>query len=398
MCILPKLSAAATPENWVATWGSSQLRAEGADNLPKHPFDGATLRQTVRISVGGDRLRLRLSNAFGERPLFLRSVYVEPTRTGKGGTVAPHIQLPVLFNGGASAMIPAGAEYVSDAVSMTVPPLSDLTITILIEKAPASITTHAGARATSLLVSGDHVLEDTFSSPESFPHWYFLSGVDVQGIPSVVSIVTLGDSITDGNGSSTDANERWPDVLAARLSKAHIGIVNRGIGGNRILQDGLGPNALARFDRDVLATTGARYLIVLEGVNDIGVLDRTEAHPVETHNALVTALEAAFVQMVARAHSDGIAVFGGTVMPFQGSDYYHPSVQSEADRTTLNQWVRTSGVFDAVIDFDKAMRDPSKPGFLDPVVDSGDHLHPNPIGYKRMGELIPLDLFQGPNH
>ena len=393
-CILTGMSVAATPQSWVATWGSSQMRADGADNLPKQPFDDATLRQVVRVSVGGMKLRLRLSNAFGNRPLVLRSVYVGPSRSSKTGSIDPHSQLPVLFDGNASVTIPAGAEYVSDAVLMTVPPLSDVTITILIDKAPSSITTHSGSRATSFLVSGNHVLDDQLSSPESFTHWYFLAGVEVQGIPNAVSVVTLGDSITDGHGASTDANDRWPDVLAARLSKAHIGVVNRGIGGNRVLEDGLGPNALARFDRDVLATPGARYLIVLEGVNDLGGLDRNEVHSLETHNALVRSLEAAFVQIVALAHSNGIAVFGGTVTPFRSSNYYHPSDQSEADRNALNQWIRTSGVFDAVIDFDKAMRDSSQPGLLDPEVDSGDHLHPNAVGYKRMGELVPLDLFQ----
>lgn len=369
------------------------MPASGADNLPKQPFNGATLRQVVRVSIGGEKLRLRLSNAFGDSPLILRSVFVGPSRSSKGGVIDPHSQFPVLFNGNASAMIPAGAEYLSDAVLMTVPPLSDVTITMLIERAPHSITSHDGARATSFLVSGNHVLDDHFSSPESFTHWYFLAGVEVQGISNVASVVTLGDSITDGHGSSTDANNRWPDVLAARLSKVHLGVVNRGIGGNRVLQDGLGPNALARFDRDVLATPGARYLIILEGVNDIGVLDRTESHTVETHNALVREIEAAYVQIVARAHSQGIAIFGGTVMPFRGSNYYHLSDQTEADRNALNQWIRTSGVFDSVIDFDKAMRDPSRPDHLDPAVDCGDHLHPNPTGYMRMGELVPLDLF-----
>jgi len=393
MYILPVVSVAATPGNWVATWGSSQLRADGADNLPKQPFSGTTLRQVVRISIGGTKLRLRLSNAFGDGPLVLRSVYVSPSGPGKSGVVDPHTQLPVLFNGNAIAMIPAGAEYVSDAVSMTVPPLSDVTITMLIEAAPRSITTHSGARATSFLVSGDHVRDERLSAPETFAHWYFLAGVEVQGISKAASVVTLGDSITDGHAASTDANERWPDVLAARLSKAQIGVVNRGIGGNRVLADGLGPSMLARFDRDVTATPGARYLIVLEGVNDLGGLDRTSVHDSQAHDALVKALETAFVQIVARAHSQGLAVFGGTITPYRGSDYYHPSDQSEADRNALNHWIRTSGVFDSVIDFDKAMRDPSKPSFLDPEVDSGDHLHPNPIGYKRMGELVSLDLF-----
>jgi lysophospholipase L1-like esterase len=396
--IFPNISVAATPETWVATWGSSQMRADGADNLPKQTFDGATLRQSVRVSIGGAKLRLRLSNAFGDRPLILRSVYVGPSGSSKAGTIDSHSQLPVLFNGSASAMIPAGAEYVSDAVSMTVAPLSDLTITIVIEKAPSSITAHSGARATSFLVAGNHSLANKFSSAESFTRWYFLAGVEIQGGLNAASVVAFGDSITDGHGASTDANERWPDILATRLSMEHIGVVNRGIGGNRVLADGLGPNALARFDRDVLATPGARYLIVLEGVNDLGGLDRAEVHDPETHHALVAQLEAAFVQIAARAHSRGLAVFGGTVMPYRGSDYYHPSDLSEADRSVLNRWIRTSGVFDAVIDFDKAMSDPSHPDRLDPAVDSGDHLHPNPLGYKRMGELVPLDLFQEVNH
>jgi lysophospholipase L1-like esterase len=393
-CVFSDLSVAASPQNWVATWGSSQLRAAGADNLPKQSFDGATLRESVRVSIGGDKLRVRLSNAFGDSPLILRSVFVGPSRSTKGGVIDPHSQFPVLFNGNASAMIPAGAEYLSDAVLMTVPPLSDVTITMLIERAPHSITSHDGARATSFLVSGNHVLDDHLTSPESFTHWYFLAGIEVQGISNVGSVVALGDSITDGHAATTDANDRWPDVLASKLSKVHFGVVNRGIGGNRVLADGLGPSMLSRFDRDVLATPGARYLIVLEGVNDIGGLDRTESHTAETHSALVREIEAAYAQIVARAHSQGIAVFGGTVTPFRGSDYYRPSDRTEADRNALNQWIRTSGVFDAVIDFDKAMRDPSRPDHLDPAVDCGDHLHPNPTGYVRMGELVPLDLFR----
>ena len=210
--------------------------------------------------------------------------------------------------------------------------------------------------------------------------------------------MTLGDSITDGHGVALDTNARWPDELARRLSKAKIGVVNQGIGGNRVLEDGLGPNALARFGRDVLGTPGARYLIVLEGVNDLGGLDRVEVHSPEAHEAIVKALETAFVQMVERAHSHGIVVFGGTVTPYRGSDYYHPSQQSEADRIAFNEWIRTSGVFDAVIDFDKSMRDPAHPDRMDREVDSGDHLHPNPAGYKRMGEIVPLELFTHEKH
>ncbi len=209
--------------------------------------------------------------------------------------------------------------------------------------------------------------------------------------------MALGDSITDGHAATTNGNDRWTDVLAARLQSEkktrNIGVSNQGIGGNHLLTDGLGPNVLARFDRDVLAQAGVRWLIVFEGVNDLGGLARTAEVPAEQHAALVARLIAAYQQIIERAHAHGLRVYGATVTPYTGSGYYHPGSLSEADRQAVNAWIRAAGHFDAVIDFDAVVRDPAHPEQLLPAFDCGDHLHPSPAGYKALGESIPLDLF-----
>ena len=215
--------------------------------------------------------------------------------------------------------------------------------------------------------------------------------------PGAGSVVVLGDSITDGHGATTNGNDRWTDVLASRLQQSpatrNIGVFNAGIGGNHLLTDGLGPNALARFDRDVLAPAGVRWLIVFEGVNDLGGLTRTGEVPPAEHAALVQRLIAAYQQIIARAHAHGLRVIGATITPYAGSDYYHPGPLNEKDRQTLNDWIRATGHFDAVIDFDAVVRDPHQPDHLLPAYDCGDHLHPSPAGYRAMGEAISLSLF-----
>jgi lysophospholipase L1-like esterase len=391
--LLPYASASPVPR-WTATWGSSQLKPSGTDVLPLNLLENTSLRQVVHISIGGSRLRLHLSNAFGQSPLVLHSVRVGRGLEGKLGQVAQGSDAVVHFNGETIVSIPAGAEYTSDPISMSAPALSDVVVTMLIEKTPETLTFHAGSRATSFLLRGDHVADVRFDSPQTFAHWYFLAGLEVESDADTSAVVTLGDSITDGHGATTDANDRWTDVFASRLASKSIGVVNQGIGGNRILHDGLGPSALARFDRDVLGVPGARSLIIFEGVNDLGGLDRVEEHSQQIHDALVLQLEAALQQMTERAHAHGIRVYGGTITPYRGSGYYHPSDRSEADRQSLNRWIRTSHVFDGIIDFDALLRDPAHPDRMAAEYDSGDHLHPGPAGYKRMGEGIPLSLFK----
>jgi lysophospholipase L1-like esterase len=275
--------------------------------------------------------------------------------------------------------------------------LSDLAVTYYLDAPPARETSHPGSRATTWYVHGDFVTAATLPDPKPVDHWYQLSEVDVLAAPSAASISILGDSITDGHGATTNGNDRWTDVLAARLQSTHetrnIGVSNQGIGGNHLLTDGLGPSALARFDRDVLAPAGVRWVIVFEGVNDLGgVAQHAEVSP-EDHAAFVRRVLAAYKQIIARAHAHGLLVYGATITPYVGSGFYHPGPPSEADRQAVNQWIRTDGHFDAVIDFDAVVRDPQHPDQLLPAYDSGDHLHPSPTGYKAMGESIPLALF-----
>jgi lysophospholipase L1-like esterase len=228
-------------------------------------------------------------------------------------------------------------------------------------------------------------------------HWYQLTEIDVRTASEAGTVVALGDSTTDGHAATTNGNDRWPDVLAARLQASKktqdVGVSNQGIGGNHLLTDGLGPNVLARLDRDVMAPAGARWLIVFEGVNDLGGLARNGEVSADQHTALVEKVIAAYEQIVARAHAHGLRVYGATITPYTGSDYYHPGQWSEADRQAVNAWIRAVGHFDAVIDFDAVVRDPEHPEHLLPAFDCGDHLHPSPAGYKAMGESIPLSLF-----
>jgi lysophospholipase L1-like esterase len=270
-------------------------------------------------------------------------------------------------------------------------------VTFHLDSPPARETGHPGSRATSYCVHGDFVSAASLTDPKRVDHWYQVAEIDVQAAPAAAAVVAIGDSITDGHGATTDGNDRWTDVLAQRLESSsvtrNIGVSNQGIGGNHLLSDGLGPNALARFDRDVLAPAGVRWVIVFEGVNDLGGLARNGEVPATEHATLVQRILAAYEQMIARAHAHGLRVYGATITPYTGSAYYHPGPQSELDRQAVNQWIRASGHFDAVIDFDSVLRDPQNLERLLPAYDCGDHLHPSPAGYKAMGDAIPLDLF-----
>lgn len=382
--------------HWVGSWASSQQVPESNNSLAPEDLHDATLRQIVHLSIGGEMLRVRLSNAFGTAPLHVTSAHIALPESVASSTIVTTTDTPLTFSGHADVTIPAGADFLSDAVRFHADGLGSLAITMHVESAPAQQTGHPGSRATSYLAHGAAVSAAELPDAKKFEHWTILSGVDVVAGPKAYALVALGDSITDGHGAKTDANERWTDDLASRLqanrATAAIGILNEGIGGNHLLTDGLGPNALARFDRDVLAQAGVKYVLVLEGVNDLGALAREKETTSVQHDALVAAIEGAYEQIVERAHVHGLKVIGGTILPYMGSDYYHPAAANEADRQKVNAWIRTPGHFDAVVDFDKAIADPQEPDRLLPSYDSGDHLHPSSTGYKAMAATIPLSL------
>ncbi|MGC1872966.1 MAG: SGNH/GDSL hydrolase family protein [Acidobacteriaceae bacterium] len=383
--------------HWVGTWASSQQIPEPANVLPPDELRDATLRQIVHLSVGGQQLRVHLSNAFGTAPLRIDSMHIARPLSPSSDEIDVTTDKELTFGGSSDVIIPAGAEYISDPVDYPVSALSNLAISFHLSGPPARQTSHPGSRATSYVMHGNLVSAATLPNATKINHWYQIAGVDVTTPRDPVSIVALGDSITDGHATTTNGNDRWTDDLAERLQVSpatnRIGVLNQGIGGNHLLVNGLGPNALARFNRDVLAQTGVRYVIILEGVNDLGGLTRLGEVPTAEHEALVAHILAAYQQMILRAHAHGIEIIGGTITPYGGSDYYHPTARDELDRNTINAWIRAPGHFDAVIDFDKMVLDPSHPDRLLPSYDSGDHLHPSPAGYRAMANAIPLSLF-----
>jgi len=395
--VLLLLCGSALAQNWVASWATSQQLAEPRNSLAQPDLADLTLRQIVHLTLGGTELRLRISNRFGTTPLQVNAVHVARATSPKSPAIVAGSDKALTFSGRPDVTIPAGADYLSDPIAFRTTALSDLTITLHIDSTPPTQTGHPGSRANSYIAHGIDVSAADLPDAKKIEHWYFIAEIDVDAPPNSEAIVTLGDSITDGHGAVTDENNRWPDVLANRLqanaaTRRHA-VLNAGIGGNRLLLDGLGPNALARFDDDIVVPPGVKYVIVLEGINDIGTLAREHEVPQEEHDSLVRRMIAAYEQMVARAHAHGIKVFGATILPFVGSGYYHPGGASEADRQKVNEWIRAKGHFDAVIDFDKLTLDPEHPDRLLPKFDSGDHLHPSPAGYAAMGGAIPLTLF-----
>jgi len=388
--------AKAPTERWVASWATSQMVPQAKDALPAADVTDGTLRQTLRLSTGGGKIRVKLSNAFGTEPLKLAGAHVALAAAPGSARIDPASDRALTFSGRRETTIPAGAEYLSDPIDFPAAPLASLAITIRFDGAPpAQQTSHPGSRTTSWFGPGDQLAAAEVTG-KSLDRWFVIAGVDVQR-PAGASVVTFGDSITDGYGVTTNGNNRWPDILAARLqanpSTRDVGVLNAGIGGNRMLLDGLGPNAMARFDRDVLNQAGVKYVVLLEGVNDLGTLTREQPASPEVHAALVARMITSYDQMIRKARERGLKIYGATIMPYGGSGYYHPDAANEQDRQAINAWIRTPGRFDAVIDFDKLMRDPANPSKLAPAYDSGDGLHPSLAGYKAMAEAVPLDLF-----
>lgn len=383
---------------WVAAWGSSQFQPDANNALPSGSFADKTLREIVRTSIDGRRIRLRLSNLANAQPLTLKGVSVALARDPAHAAINPATLRTVRFDGRDDVIIPAGSDYWSDPIDLPVAALGDLAVSIAYGAEPATQTSHPGSRATSYLLSGDQRDAADMPGATTTDHWFQLSGVEVERCAPARVIVALGDSITDGHGTTTNANNRWTDVLSSRFQASPIyrntAVINQGIGGNRLLNDGLGPNALARFERDVLGQPGLSHIIVLEGINDLGTLTRDAPVSDGAHDRLVARMIGAYGQIIARAHARGVKVIGATVMPFTGSDYYHPDARNEADRQAVNDWIRAKGHFDGVIDFDAITRDPAHPERLLPAYDKGDHLHPGPAGYRAMGQAIALTLFK----
>ncbi len=384
-------AAPVVPVHWQASWASAQQVPEPRNALAAEDLTDATLRQILHTSVGGQSFRVRLSNAFGTAPLTFSNVHVARAVSSKAAAIDPASDHVLTFSGQATVTLPAGADYWSDPVNAALPAGSDVAVSLYYATPPAQQTSHPGSRATSYYAHGDHGADADLAGAKTVDHWFNLSGLDVAA--SGESIVVVGDSITDGHGATTNGNDRWTDVLARRITSRGIGVLNVGIGGGRVLQDGLGPNAAARFGRDVLAQTHARYVIVFEGINDIGTLTRDAPVDAAAHAAFVQRMETAYGQMIQSAHDHGLKIYGATILPFLGSAFYHPDAANEADRQALNAWIRDPAHYDGVVDFDAVMRDPQHPEQLRPEFDKEDHLHPNAAGYKTMGESVPLSLF-----
>lgn len=379
-------SVAAEDQHWVCTWGCGLQLTEPGNVPPAPGLAGNTLRQVVQATTGGNRLRVKFSNAYGTNAVVLNSVHLalndSPTATS---AVDPATDRELAFNGAPSAIIPAGQDLWSDPLDFHLPPLAKVSLTIYFGAASGKITGHPGSRTTSYLLPGNAAAATNLTGAVRTVHWYHLAALDVLAGSASKALVTLGDSITDGRGSTTDGNNRWPDDLARRLHTnsptASVAVVNMGIGGNGVF-GGLGPPATRRFGRDVLDPSGVRWVIIFEGVNDIGGGKAP---------AIAANLIAAYQQFSAQAQAQNIRVYGATITPFGGSGY--DSEGHEAARQTVNTWIRTNQVADAVIDFDAVVRDPSKPGRLKPAYDSGDHLHLSPSGYRAMADAIDLNLF-----
>ncbi|KAB8237503.1 SGNH/GDSL hydrolase family protein [Aspergillus alliaceus] len=381
-------------------------------NLPPPPynsstsiFQNTTIRQTIRVTQPGDEIRVRLSNAFGLDDLSITKVAVSLSAGQKLGTsiVQPNTTKEVAFSERPDAIIPNGGLVVSDPINLSVKAQDTLTIDIYLQhgQSGGAITSHPGSRTTSWMSFGNWVGRTNFtdSSVNSVDHWYFISAIEALLPPTARSCALVGDSITDGRGSDTNKNNRWPDLLLAKMQQnpktTSIALLNQAAGGNRILADGLGPNVLARLDRDVLAQSGVQYAIVFEGVNDIGVADTDPASQEKIGDKLI----ASYQQIVTRLHAAQIPVFGATITPFgapgnASNTQPYSDPEREKTRQRINEWIRTNGLFDAVLDFDRVLRDPEAPSRLKSEYNSGDYLHPNAAGYQALADYFPLGLFE----
>jgi lysophospholipase L1-like esterase len=392
MAAAASLAPAASPTvpHWVDTWAASPDSAGT-------PLAAMTIRQVVRTSIGGSSVRIRLSNLYGTGPVTIGPVHL--AAHASGAAIRPGTDHALTFAGKPTVTIAKGSDVLSDPAVFPVNALEELAVTLYVQPGAGASTTHLVGLQTAFITPGaDAVAAISFPRAKVDGSRYFLTDVEVATPSAAQTLVALGDSITDGAGSSADHNARWPDALAVRLRNdpalAPVAVVNAGIVGNRILHDGaspfLGPSALSRFDRDAIDKAGVHWVLVLEGINDIGA-----AGVLQTPEANVSAEQiiGGMKALIARAHAKHLKIWGATLTPFAGADAPYYTAAAEAKRQAVNHWIRSAGAFDAVVDFDQAMRDPAHPDRLQPAFDSGDHLHANDAGYRTMAAAIDLRLF-----
>lgn len=381
---------ASATECWIGTWASGQQLVESSNIPPSPPgLANNTLRQVVHATLGGSRIRVQFSNKYSSGAVTINSAHIAASAGGSpiNSSINTATDTALSFRGSSSVTISAGQEIYSDALDFNVAPLSNLTVSIYFGAASStSVTGHPGSRTTYYLKTGNTVSDANMASGAITEHWYILSRIDLWLDDSYGCAVTLGDSITDGRGSDPNFNNRWPDDLAVRLQAdpdtVKVGVINQGIGGNAVVSGGLGPTALVRYDHDVIGQPGVRWVIILEGVNDI---DGGQS---------ASSLISAYQQFIDKAHAQKILAYGVPILPFRGNTGGYDTTAHRTVRNTVNDWIRTSGQFDAVIDLDAVVRDPNDPNKLLAAYDSGDHLHLNAAGYQAMADAIDLDLFK----
>jgi lysophospholipase L1-like esterase len=401
LTVSPVGAQSAGQAGWIDTWSASPQPVWDADffapvNIPRS-LRNQTIRQIARVSLGGNQVRVELSNVYGEQPLVVGAAHV--ALAGKGAAIAGGSDRPLTFGGRPAVTIPPGADVLSDPVDLSVAPLVSLAVSIFLPEITPTTTWHNDARQTAYISDEGNLTGETeFKPKETIQSRLFLSGVMVNAAPDARAVVTFGDSITDGDSSTPDMNHRWPDILAERLNKAgaDVAVLNEGISGARVLRDRMGDNALARFDRDVLSHPRVDTVVVMMGINDIGWPD-TLLVPKNEPAPTVEDIIAGYQQLAARAHAHDIRIVGATLTPFENTFHGNPlygyySEAKEAKRQAVNQWIRTSGVFDGVIDFDATVRDPNNPKHIRAEFDSGDHLHPQDAGYRAMAESVDLNV------